>query len=82
MYVKTLALIDIRRSSDGMINDFLLRDFPDSLIEFLKILGDLSNVLNRTTFSNEFIFDFWGPKILLNKLFSGKITILIKSSMR
>ena len=48
-----LTLINERSSVGGKVNDGLLRDFPNSLVDRLELVGDGRDVLDRTTGTND-----------------------------
>jgi hypothetical protein len=61
-----LRLTNVRTSGYCEVDELLLRDLPNSLVELLKYIWDLANLLNRSVVSHKLVFDFWDPKIEFN----------------
>ena len=55
--VETLRLADIGTSSNGQINETLLRNFPYSLVQLFDLVRDASNGLDTSIVSKKLVFD-------------------------
>ena len=68
MDVQALALANICATIRSEVDDFLLRDFPDSLVDGLDIVRDIWNLLDRATVGNDHILHLIVPELEVNKL--------------
>jgi len=68
MDVQALALANICATIRSEIDDLLLRDFPNGLVDGLYVVGDIWDLLDRATVSNDHILHFVVPELEVNKL--------------
>ena len=67
MDVETLTLANECTTVGGKIQDFLLGDFPDSLVDSLDVVRDVGDVLNGTVVGDDHVLHVVVPKTKVNE---------------
>ena len=67
MDIQTLALADERATICGQIDNLLLADLPDRLVDSLDIVGNASDLLNRSSVSNDHVLHLVIPQLEIHE---------------
>ena len=68
MYVQALGLANVRAPICSKVNDFLLRDLPDSLVDSLNVVRDAGNILNGTIVRDDHVLHVVVPEAQVYEL--------------